>query len=349
MSATISQGRLAEIKARVPMPALVAERLPVYRAGGGEFLVLCPFHSEKTPSLRIYRDHAYCFGCGWYGDQFRWLMTHERLGFVGAVRHLMNWSGIVGFTTEDFDAVARQVDHGWRPICPVPVDAPPMFDCAGRAARVFNPKRAGERNEWSSWRPALVHPYRSESGGLLGYVLRIACSGGGKFTPTVTFCEDVTGNERLWCIVPFPRPLPLYGLDRLGRNPERRVVLVEGEKTADAAQRLLPRSVATTWPGGSKSYRHVDFSPLRGREVVCVPDADQPGRDAFHGRRDAAGKHVPGILRMLAEIGAVARIVEPEPGRPDGWDLADAEAEGWGTDRAIAWIRGRLLEVRDAA
>src|ERR1044071_5606246 len=101
---SISSARLAQIKLGVPMPALVAEQLQLYRAARGEYLGLCPFHTERTPSFRVYPDHAHCFGCGWHGDQLRWLMTRHRLGFAGAVRHLMNWSGMAGFVVEKFEA-----------------------------------------------------------------------------------------------------------------------------------------------------------------------------------------------------------------------------------------------------
>ena len=316
MKLIIPPERLAAIKARVPMPALVSMRLKVSRAGHHEYLALCPFHTEQTPSFRIYRDHAHCFGCSWHGDQFRWLMTYERMGFVGAVQYLCNWSGSTEISAEGIERT-RQVDYGWHPILPVPEDAPALLDTFGRTLRVFNPKRAGERNEWSSWRPAMAHPYRSATGALLGYVLRINWRDGRKFTPTVTFCEGETG-ERRWCITAFPRPLPLYRLDQLAQS-NRTVILVEGKKTADAAARLLPQLTTITWPGGSKSYRHVDFSPLSGREVVCVPDADRAGRDAFYGRSDNAGKRVPGILQILTEVAAVAGVVEPERERPDGW------------------------------
>jgi len=126
-------------------------------------------------------------------------------------------------------------------------------------------------------------------------------------------------------------------------------ILVEGEKAADAARRLLPSQITITWPGGSNAYRHVDFSPLRSRKVICIPDADQPGLEAFYGRRDRHAKRVPGILEILAEEGALTRVGHPEPTRPDGWDLADAEAEGWGTAETVTWLRSRLMEARDAA
>ena len=345
---SISPDRLAAIKSRVPMAALVAEDIPLQRAGR-EYVALCPFHSERTPSFRLYPDgHAHCFGCGWHGDAIRWLMEYRRHGFLGAVQHLQSWAGIIEPAGVDLDIEPRQPDSEWRPIHPVPADAPALLTAAGCTIRIYNPKRAGERLEWSSCRPAMVHPYRSEAGDLLGYVLRVAPPNGRKFTPTVTFCENPEGARR-WCIIPFARPAPLYGLDRIAARSGATVALVEGQKTADAAQRLLPSMVATTWPGGSNAYRHVDFASLRGRKVICVPDADEPGRNAFHGRQDRRGKRIPGVLELLAGVGALTRVVDPEATRPDGWDLADAEAEGWGAAEAIGWLKSWLVEVRDAA
>lgn len=39
--------------------------LEINRAG----MACCPFHDDKTPSLKVYNDHFYCFGCGATGDQ----------------------------------------------------------------------------------------------------------------------------------------------------------------------------------------------------------------------------------------------------------------------------------------
>ena len=64
---SISPHRLAAIKSRVPMAALVAEDIPLQRAGR-EYVGLCAFHSERSPSFRLYPDgHGHCFGCGWHG------------------------------------------------------------------------------------------------------------------------------------------------------------------------------------------------------------------------------------------------------------------------------------------
>src|SRR5205823_11116200 len=95
--------RLAAIKSCVSMPALVAEDIPLQRAWRGEYLGLCPFHSERTPSFRVYHHHGHCYGCGWHGDQIRWMMEYRRLGFLGAVQHLQSWVGIVEPIGVDLD------------------------------------------------------------------------------------------------------------------------------------------------------------------------------------------------------------------------------------------------------
>ena len=44
-------------------------------------MILCPFHGETKPSMRIYKDHYYCFGCGAYGDHVDWLVQVEGLEY----------------------------------------------------------------------------------------------------------------------------------------------------------------------------------------------------------------------------------------------------------------------------
>ena len=53
------------VKGRVT-PQMAAERygLPVNRGG----MACCPFHDDRTPSMKLYPDHFHCFGCGQAGD-----------------------------------------------------------------------------------------------------------------------------------------------------------------------------------------------------------------------------------------------------------------------------------------
>ncbi len=48
----------------------------------------CPFHREDTPSLKIYKDSYYCFGCGKGGDVFNFVMDFEGVSFREAYEKL---------------------------------------------------------------------------------------------------------------------------------------------------------------------------------------------------------------------------------------------------------------------
>nr|WP_256128407.1 DUF3987 domain-containing protein [Desulfolutivibrio sulfoxidireducens] len=113
------------------------------------------------------------------------------------------------------------------------------------------------------------------------------------------------------------------------------VVLVEGEKTADAMARLVPKAVATTWPGGCKATAKADFAPLSGRRVVILPDADKPGVEA-----------ALSVAASVKQAGAAEVAVVPPPdGVAEGWDIADAEAEGWNSEKVIAHIQKNKMDV----
>lgn len=43
--------------------------------------MLCPFHKEKTASMKIYQDSYYCFGCGAHGDVFDFVQAMDNLSF----------------------------------------------------------------------------------------------------------------------------------------------------------------------------------------------------------------------------------------------------------------------------
>jgi hypothetical protein len=345
--ARISPTQIADLKARTPLPSLIGSSIALQRDTATEFVALCPFHHEDDPSFRVYLDHAHCFGCGWHGDAVSWLMEHERMSFPGAIRHLRELSGLPEPKATEFHIHGSVESHEWLPVMPVPNDAPTLV--SNGIVRAFNPKRQGTSWEWTRWRPSLVHHYRNAAGELVGYVLRVEKATGGKFTPTITYRQHIKTGEQRWCVLPMSKPRPLYRLDLLAKRPNTTVLLVEGEKTADAAQKLLPSIVAMTWPGGSKSYHLADFASLRGRRVVCVPDNDKEGRDAFDGRRTPRGKPIPGILQILAGIGVDALRVEPPGDLPSGWDLADAQAQGWDTARTTEWIRANLIGARNAA
>ena len=86
---------LDEIRARTALSALIGRTLKLSKAGR-EWKACCPFHGEKTPSFTVNDDKAFghCFGCGWHGDAFRWLMDQAGLEFMDAVRQLAAEAGL---------------------------------------------------------------------------------------------------------------------------------------------------------------------------------------------------------------------------------------------------------------
>ena len=61
-----------------------------------DYVCLCPFHSEKSPSCHIYTadQHYHCFGCGAGGDVITFVMQYENLPYMDAVRALAQRAGL---------------------------------------------------------------------------------------------------------------------------------------------------------------------------------------------------------------------------------------------------------------
>jgi len=154
--------------------------------------------------------------------------------------------------------------------------------------------------------------YRDADGNHLMYRFRCRDAKGDKFMLPVTMDPDGRSFNNKDC----PPPRPLYGLDKLAARPAATVLIVEGEKTADAATKVFDELVVMTWPGGDKGVRHADLSPLSGRDVIVWPDADAPGREA-----------ATAVRNRLMLLGCSVRIVETA-GLPEKWDLADEVPDG---------------------
>lgn len=91
----IPEDKIAEIRERTDIVALVQEYVPLKRAGAS-FKGLCPFHSEKTPSFHVHpaRGFFHCFGCQTSGDALSFLMKVEGRSFPDVVRTLAERAGV---------------------------------------------------------------------------------------------------------------------------------------------------------------------------------------------------------------------------------------------------------------
>lgn len=179
-------------------------------------------------------------------------------------------------------------------------------------------------------KPSQRWAYLDTAGNPIGYACRFDTPDGKEVLP-LTLWRD--GSQLRWHWKAFSDPRPLYGLDRLARDLGAPVLVVEGEKTADAAQLLFPAFAVVTWPGGSKATAKVDWTPLLSRDVVVFPDADGPGRKAAEDVR----------RRASAAGAATIAVVDVPSFVADGWDLADDWQPGFGLAEAMAAIEAARI------
>ncbi|MGD9279697.1 MAG: DNA primase [Desulfobacterales bacterium] len=95
MAIFIPEDKILEIKNAADIVDLVSEVVHLKKAGKN-FVGLCPFHTEKTPSFTVSPEKQifYCFGCGAGGNIFSFLMKNDGLTFPEAARSLARRYGI---------------------------------------------------------------------------------------------------------------------------------------------------------------------------------------------------------------------------------------------------------------
>jgi len=92
----IPADKIEEVKGRTDIVHLISEYITLKKTGRN-FLGLCPFHKEKTPSFTVSDDKQifYCFGCGQGGNAITFLMKINNISYPEAVRHLARKTGVV--------------------------------------------------------------------------------------------------------------------------------------------------------------------------------------------------------------------------------------------------------------
>ena len=261
----------------------IASTLHGKRAGAG-YLCNCPAHDDRNASLSVTpgRKHPVVVRCH---------AGCAQPAIIAALRDLRLWPDEpTDWTPKPSRLVPPSTEA--RAIAPVPESAQPPPD----EHPTLGP-------------PDHVYPYRDAQGRLLQLVYRWdatpARRGRKEIRPLCYTSEGWAWEQRL-------QPRPLYGLDLLAANPQRPVVVVEGEKATHAARTALADThVVMTWSGGGQ-VTHADLSPLTGRDVTVWPDNDDAGR-----------READVILSRVAG----ARLVELPPDLPPKADAADLSPE----------------------
>ncbi|OGU31689.1 MAG: DNA primase [Ignavibacteria bacterium GWA2_35_9] len=91
----IPESKIEEIRSTASIVDVISGYVQL-RKRGRNYLGLCPFHSEKTPSFTVSEDKQiyHCFGCHAGGNVFKFLMDYEKISFIESVQELAAQLGI---------------------------------------------------------------------------------------------------------------------------------------------------------------------------------------------------------------------------------------------------------------
>lgn len=97
----IKQEKIIEVRDRASIVEIISDYVTLKKAGRN-YMGLCPFHGEKTPSFTVSEEKGifHCFGCGVGGGVFHFLMRYDQLTFPEAVERIANRYGITIERTE---------------------------------------------------------------------------------------------------------------------------------------------------------------------------------------------------------------------------------------------------------
>lgn len=281
-------------------PSLIASLFDAPKAywDGGEFWTLNPTRGDGAiGSFSINGEGAWKdFATDEGGDLIKLVSLVRHCTLKEAAESIIRESGgVVEDHHQEPGAKAPKKDKP-KPVIPVPEDR----------LKLMNAVATSDWAKQHLGRAVKGWTYRRADGGAVFTVTRFQKADGGKDVIPYYWGEDGKWHQGQ----AMETGRPLYKLDQIAKADKATPILVvEGEKCADVE---VPGYLVTTWSGGCAAVTKTDWAPLEGREVVIWPDADEAGLKAAQ----AIAKRLPG-----------AKILQVT-GRPKGWDVADANAEG---------------------
>jgi Ti-type conjugative transfer relaxase TraA len=225
----------------------------------------------------------------------------------------------------------------WKPIVPVPngVKGPDLTN------KYLNYMLK------DGWHETGRYAYRDAQGSLKGYVVRVERERGDgkkndKKPMPLAWCENKELDITCWKSQAFDKENKTpYGIEKLAQDISKPILVVEGEKTADVAQKRLPGYHVLSWIGGAGNVGLTNWEPLVGRTVIIWPDNDEAGRKAAWDFQKVIGQ-----LGDEKDVQAKVGIVRLPKNLSEGWDLGDSLPNGWTDDTVVQMIQ-EAMPVRE--
>lgn len=291
------------------------------RRDGNRFFCHCQADgaNHSTGDLSVEAGFK-CHKCGWSGDGVSLVQTVTGCDFPASVEFIQGVYGVAA------DLPARKSKSPAKKPAKIHADA----DAAAKAAVWSVGQRTGE--EWKETRRDL---YIDATGQPVAAVVRFDRADGstddnGKPLKTYVPIHCVEGG---WKVGDPPGKWPLFNLQAIQAS-EGTVFICEGEKAASAGIGI--GLICTATAHGAKSPGKTDMEPLRGRDVVLLPDNDKAGRD-----------YAVDLAQRLNAVGAASVKIVNLPGLPKKGDIAEYIALHPGT--APDTLRGKVEALAASA
>ena len=367
----IADDDIERVRSTVSIVDVIGQYVALRKAGRN-WVGLCPFHAERTPSFNVREETGryQCFGCDKGGDVFTFVQEHEHVDFVGAVEYLAAKAGIqltytttgeakragrrkrlveaMGTAVEWYhdaaeDPAAREA-RDYLPVAGLDGDvarqfklgwAPDDWDALVRVGHRRRP--AARRRVWRS--PTGATACRTRSG-------RGCCS---RSSPTTGEAVAIGGRVLPGCADPakyknspetpiYAKSKTLYGLNwsKADIVNADQVVVCEGYTDVIGFHRVgIPRAVATC--GTAFTEDHVRLLKRYASKVVLAFDADAAGQGA-------AERFYEWEQRYQVQV-SVARL--PDGKDPGELSLRDPDALVAAVAGAVPFLAFRLQRVMD--
>lgn len=338
--------------------SLVQQWLPGGSVKGREYVVSNPTRSDKHPSLSInlnsgiWKDFSNGDGGG---DLISLLAYAKSIDQGEAAKQIAEYLRIDTGDSKPqpkpkSDKLVPFKKSPWTPIFPVPASAPPP---QSKYVQTVD----GIPTEWPV---AVQYRYVNDAGETIGYASRIVKSPTNKIVLYQLYHENSVTKKQMWIFKHFPKPQPLYNLDLFKKYPDATIVIVEGEKCAQALQAIFDLNsvtdyIVTTWPGGCNNGKSGDYTHLHNRNVVFWPDND---RKLYKKNHPLCGQEMPkkeqhGWLVMMeiadivkANVKSMKVIDVPGKLKPDTWDVADAiNDDKWDLAEILRHIKVHTIDI----
>lgn len=361
---------IEEVKLRADIVDVVSEHVALKKQGK-DYMGLCPFHKEKTPSFSVSRGKQlwHCFGCNESGNVFQFLMQLNRTSFQDAVLEL----------ARDFSVRVKYEDGSTddsplppRPRRPLPPPEPklraeePKEDYTVSRKHVKNSVRRllhqkGEPQEkalaWLESRgitremvtyyrlglekrvvvPDKSKPEEKQTYWAIAIFIPVP-DRPGQFYMKKRVAPWLTGNERPDYLAPWSQP-GVQATVWFTYNPDNATEtwFCEGEWDAIALSWLAKEkgatvAVACSTAGCSKVPSSEELARLPGQVIVFYDRNDAPDKNGCRPGDEGAKK----LAIALSERGRVGQVPMPSDCTIKGWDVSDALAAGYTWDDFVA-------------